>query len=48
MCVHKSNNTFNMFKPMLHAVCERKLDKLEDVPVENVALDAKAKHAVTG
>ena len=44
--VHKSNNTFNMFEAMLRAVCERKLDKLEDVSVENVALDAKAKHAV--
>jgi kinesin family member 18A len=43
--VHKSNNTSSMFEAMLRAVCERKADKLEDVSIDNITLDAKAKKA---
>ncbi|KAF8592357.1 kinesin-domain-containing protein [Ramaria rubella] len=43
MRLHRSSNTSNMFEAMLRAVCERKLDKLEEMSVDNIALDAKAK-----
>ena len=45
MRLHKSNNTSSMFDAMLRAVCERKVDKLEEVSADNISLDAKAKKA---
>ena len=43
--VNKSNNTCSMFDAMLRAVCERRADKLEEVSIDNITLDAKAKKA---
>lgn len=43
--IRASSNTSNLFEAMMRAVCERKQDKLDEVFVDNVALDAKAKRA---
>ncbi|KIJ56657.1 hypothetical protein M422DRAFT_22805 [Sphaerobolus stellatus SS14] len=44
--LRKASNTSSMFDATLKAMCQRRHDKLDDVALDNVALDAKAKRAV--
>jgi len=46
--VRKANNISSMFEATLRAVCERRQEKLDEVYIDNVALDAKAKRAIMG
>ncbi|KAF8529003.1 P-loop containing nucleoside triphosphate hydrolase protein [Hysterangium stoloniferum] len=41
--LRKSDNTSNMFDAMLRAVCERRHDKLDEVSIDNIALNAQVK-----
>jgi len=45
--LQRSVNTSNMFEAMLRAVSERRSDRLDDISMENVKLDAQWRKAVT-